>query len=293
MIIVKLMGGLGNQMFQYAAGRRLALLRDVPLKLDISDYNLNKLRSYKLDHFNIVASFASNGDIQAIKRVNIDKKGPIVRLIQKMGIDNIYSKSSYFQELAFNYDRNFLKLPKDVYISGYWQSERYFIDIGDVIRQDFSFKDSNFESKVISEEIRSSSSVSVHIRRGDYVTNSHTNKYHGTCSLDYYNKAVKYIGKKVDKPLFYIFSDDIDWVEKNLTVDYPMTVISNQYSCSDIEDLRLMSMCKHHIIANSSFSWWGAWLGKKDDGIIIAPKKWFNLSKNNTKDLIPKSWQRI
>ena len=135
--------------------------------------------------------------------------------------------------------------------------------------------------------------VSLHIRRGDYVSNPVTNNYHGTCSLAYYKKAVLLLKEKIENPSFFIFSDDLLWARENLDFINDMTFIDLDKSIPDHEEMHLMSQCKHNIIANSSFSWWGAWLNENSDKIVIAPKKWFSDNTINTEDLIPAKWMRI
>jgi hypothetical protein len=177
-----------------------------------------------------------------------------------------------------------------VYLAGCWQSERYFKDIEDVIRREFTVKikpDANNERTTAL--INSVNAVSLHIRRDDYVTNQR----HGTCALAYYQQAVEIISRKVSSPYFFVFCDDILWAKENLKLKYPTVFISHNDAAKDFEDLRLMTQCSHHITANSTFSWWGAWLNKKYDKIVIAPGKWFNDEGINTKDLIPEGWIRI
>ena len=133
----------------------------------------------------------------------------------------------------------------------------------------------------------------MHIRRGDYVSNPTTNKLHGTCSLEYYHNAVDIIAAKVSNPHFFIFSDDHEWARNNFKIDYPLTFVAHNNAGKNYEDMRLMSLCKHHIIANSSFSWWGAWLGSNPKKIVCAPRGWFKDKSLNTNDIIPSDWSRI
>ena len=135
--------------------------------------------------------------------------------------------------------------------------------------------------------------MSLHVRRTDYVQNALTNKIHGVCDQDYYASCVRYIGDQVSNPHFFIFSDEPQWAKDNLMFDFPMTVVDCNDASRNYEDLRLMSTCKHNIIANSSFSWWGAWLNSNPNKIICAPKQWFTDSTRNTKDLIPSNWIRL
>lgn len=288
MIIVRLIGGLGNQLFQYALVRRLSLLHDVPLKLDISQFETYKLRRYSLNAFNIIEDYATEGDI-----VRIKEKGfaSFRRLTEKL---LPYYKRSYIHERSLHFDPNILKSPKNLYLEGYWQSERYFKDIEDVIRREFTFKfKPDASNERTSEHINSVNAVSLHIRRADYVSDAAINQFHGTCTLAYYQQAVEIIVRKALSPHFFVFSDDILWAKENLILTYPTIFISHNNATKDFEDLRLMIQCKHHIIANSSFSWWGAWLSKNPDKIVIAPQKWFNDESINTKDLIPEGWIRI
>jgi hypothetical protein len=145
----------------------------------------------------------------------------------------------------------------------------------------------------IAEQISRVNSVSLHVRRGDYVANLKVAAIHGLCSKEYYASAIKFISKKVERPHFFVFSDDINWVENNFKINYPCTYINQNFSNESYNDLRLMSLCQHNIIANSSFSWWGAWLNCNSEKIVIAPKKWFANSDKRCDDLIPEKWVRL
>jgi hypothetical protein len=289
MIIVNLKGGLGNQMFQYAAGKALALEHNTNLKLDLLWFNtiskIDTVRTYDLSCFSIPTdSIASAKELKKIKQ-----KIFLLKIVKK-----IYPSfsTSVFSEKHYNYDPNFLSFPANAYITGYWQSFRYFEQFAEYIQKDFTFTTPmNIKNQIFSELILTTSSVSIHIRRGDYITNTHANSFHGTTSLEYYYEAVKYIGEYIKNPNFFIFSDDIQWVKENLSLSYPTIYIDHNQMA--FEDMRLMSLCKHNIIANSSFSWWGAWLNQNSEKIVIAPKKWFNDSSINTIDLIPKSWVQL
>jgi len=275
MIIIQLKGGLGNQMFQYAMGRRVAHANNTDLKLDISWFNnigVNYTpRKYSLQPFNIIENFASINEIKALKR------GRIHNLTKRILTKERFSNN--------------------VYLSGYWQNEKYFKDIEDIIRKEFTLK-KPIRNKYI-DLINHTNSVSLHIRRGDYVINPEYRKTLGACPLSYYHKAIRNILNFVTHPHFFIFSDDIKWAKNNLKFKHPVTFVSNkeQYllknTNTDYEDLILMSKCKHNIIANSSFSWWGAWLNSNPDKIVIAPKKWFNDLSLTNKDLIPELWMKI
>lgn len=287
MIITKLIGGLGNQLFQYAAGRRLAYINNTNLKLDLSWYkNVDggkaTSRAYGLGEFNIIAeNFAS------LEEIGRFKKNKIYTILEKL---NLYHRDSFTKERQFNLNPEVLNLSDNNYIQGHWQSEKYFKDIEDIIRKEFTLKKSviNEYGKLIDE----TNSVSIHIRRGDYVTDKKTRDFYETCTLNYYHTAIKKIIDNVISPHFFIFSDDMGWVKDNLIVGYPLIFVSNSQS-KDYEELALTSRCKHNIIANSSFSWWGAWLNNNPNKIIIAPQKWFKNPSINTEDLIPESWIKI
>lgn len=295
MIAVRLMGGLGNQMFQYAAARRLALKRHTKVLMDMEFFDniadVDTLREYELDCFNIKASV-----LPPPRRPFPDqneryktKGGKLARLKHQLQRRNWYTHS----ESDHTFDNTVLSLPNQSYLNGYWQSEKYFSDIRDALLKDFSFKKrpSGNNKKLLDQITRDDSSVSLHVRRGDYVANIHANKYHGTKGNDYYQAAVKVISRIIKQPNIYVFSDDPGWCKKNLKFKYPTTYVEGNEK--GFEDMRLMSACRHNIIANSSFSWWAAWLNTNPEKVVVAPKQWFNDPSVNTKDVIPKSWIRV
>lgn len=278
MIITRLLGGLGNQMFQYAVGRHLSYIHKTSLQLDISELNRLKTRKYALDCFNI------KGEV-----IEEQKKSLVGRIIKRLSTqENIYF------ERNFSFDQEVLALPDNVTLIGYFQSKKYFSDIERIIRKDFTFK-SPPSSKIIPvlKKIKSSESVSIHFRRKDYITNKKFFYYHGVCSLDYYQQAISLVTHKLKSPQFFIFSDDLNRVKKNLKIEYPKFFVYSNLKDKDYEDLRLMSHCYHNIIANSTFSWWGAWLNENKNKVVVSPKNWFRNKSINTEDVIPSSWIRI
>ncbi len=291
MIITKILGGLGNQMFQYAAGRALAERLGVELKLDVSGFEGHDLRDYSLGGFNVKENFATKEDVESL-RVIEGKQSFIGRVFGKK---NKYSPSHIMEKPLFEFNERFLNLENNVFLEGYWQNERYFKDIKSIIRNDFTLKRGlGDKSKELQEIINSSNSVSIHIRRGDYATNPKVNSQYGLCSLDYYQRGIKYLEDKVGGDLnFFIFSDDLQWAKDNLFLDQPVIMVDHNGPESCYEDMILMSRCRHNIIANSTFSWWGAWLNTNKDKTVVAPKKWFQYDKYDTSDLIPKEWVRI
>jgi hypothetical protein len=282
MIIVNIYGGLGNQLFQYAAGRQLAEKHHTTLKLDIENYKTDKRRKYSLQHFNIKENFCTSFDKSIIKG-----KERIAKWINKKETGAIYT------EPYPGFDKKMTELGDNTYLDGYWQSEKYFKAIEKIIRTECRVKEPlSGTNKIFADKIQSMNAVSLHVRRGDYVTDKNTNAYHGVCSLDYYQQAIARFTATLNDPCFFIFSDDMGWTKANLsTGNYPAEYIEHNAGANH-EDLRLMYLCRHHIIANSSFSWWGAWLSDYSNKKIIAPKKWFRAPVTND-DLIPDGWITI
>lgn len=285
MIIVKLIGGLGNQLFQYSLGRSLSIKNNDLLKLDLSDFTKDNPRSYGLGYFNILENFATEEDVNKIKKTGFLKI-----------VDNFkpYYKRSVIKYKGYDFDPNILKLSGNFYLDGYWQSEKYFKDIGSIIRKEITLKEPLADKYAnLINNIKNTNSISIHIRRGDYVASKKFSKVYKLLDEKYYQKAVGLVAEKINDPQFFIFSDDIDWVKQNLNIPYPKIFVSGENEIKDYEELVLMSLCKHNIIANSSFSWWGAWLNQNTSKIVISPDKWFNDETNNAKNLIPENWIRL
>jgi len=277
MIITRLMGGLGNQMFQYAAAKCLAAKRGAPLKLDVSLYGTSQEgltpRRFEL------GCFALDYDIASEQDISLARNGRGFK---------------YIREGAPGFERAFFKFPDNAYLDGYCQSERYFKNIEKVIREDFIFRGSQRGvNKELAEKILSAGSVSVHIRRTDYVSDPKINVHHGICGLEYYLAAVSEIGSKVKDPYFFVFADDIDWAKQNFKVKHQVEYIAHNRDENSFEDMRLMSQCRHNIIANSTFSWWGAWLNVNPGKIVVAPKKWFRDGETGKNEIVPKEWIKL
>jgi hypothetical protein len=279
MVIVKIVGGLGNQMFQYAFGRTISLKYQTPLFLDLSAFTTYQLHSYSLNHFNIQARIASPQQIQKLTQKNKWWFG---------------SKPKVFQEPHFYFCPAALSQKPSRYFDGYWQSENYFSGIIPTLRKDLSVAIApDLVNLGYVEKMKSVNSVSLHIRRGDYVSNPSANQVHGVMGLEYYHQAIESIQRQLKDPYYFIFSDDPEWAKQNLKLDGPTDYIGHNGPEKNYEDLRLMSSCRAHIIANSTFSWWGAWLNPDPTKTVIAPKVWFASGQHNDKDLIPKNWIRI
>lgn len=303
MIIVRISGGIGNQLFQYALGRALSFANNDELKLDISAYDLNiePNRSFKLSHFNIqniTSLIASNNDFKRIgvpspKKQSLFSKGwrKIYRLFETF---KTIKKRKMVIEPGFDFYPEILNIKNSCYLLGVWQSEKYFKHIEVTLQKDFSLKNPlSSKAQELKKIIDSSMSVSIHIRRGDQVSDPWLLKKHGALTEEYYSKAIRYIQQKWDVKLsIFIFSDDTSWVKDNLNLGTNIIYVS-EYNLPDYEELVLMSYCKHNIIAKSSFSWWGAWLNNNPQKIVTAPKQRFGDPTTITNDLIPESWIQL
>jgi len=285
MVIARVMGGLGNQLFQYAAARRIALKTGLPIKLDVSGFGSYRRRSYALHHFCIVEDFATQQDLRRLKRSRL---GVILQRLAPA------AKQTHIAERHFHFDPRIHEIGSGVYLAGYWQSEKYFADVSDVIRSELSVRaPARGDNLAMLRLIEGTNSVSLHVRRGDYLSNPRARRLHGCCSPDYYRSALSEISRRVRNPHFFVFSDDPSWVRENLAIDGPTVSVGHNGPGADYEDLRLMSRCRHHIIANSTFSWWGAWLDARPNQIVVAPRRWFASGGHQTRDLFPAHWIQI
>jgi hypothetical protein len=289
MILVKLHGGMGNQLFQYAAGRRLALHNNDKLLLDLSEYQSNSpkitKRQFELSHFKAPYKIADKKTLSDFKRSFIDS------IKTKVGL-----RSKNYVERSFAFDPAVLSLKGDICLDGFWQSEKYFADIKNQIKTDFQIKKPlSGKNLEIADLIKGSNSVALHIRRGDYVKDQKTMQFHGVCSLDYYKDAANLIKEKagLSELKFFVFSDDPAWAKENLKLDDEVLCVDHNGSETAFEDLRLVSLCQYFIIANSTFSWWGAWLSQNEHKIVVAPKRWFSDETVDTNDIYPKGWVRL
>ena len=281
MIITKIKGGLGNQLFQYAVGRAVALHHNAPLKFDLTIFETYKLHNgYRLDQFAIQADIATNNEIINLKGGN----NVLFSALRKAGL---VKRKSYFKEKGSSYFDASVFKNNFVYLDGYWQNELYFSDIRELLLRELSPNNSmNDLSFAYLDSIKKSNSVSLHVRRGDYLNLKNIN----VLDVDYYMKAAEYIRKNVEKPTFYIFSDDLEWCKSSLT--FLGNCIFVERTQTEIDDLKLMSFCQHNIIANSSFSWWGAWLNQNPNKTVIAPKGWL-LNDPGSSNVILSDWVKF
>ncbi len=292
MIVSNIIGGLGNQMFQYAAGRALSLERNESLHLDITGFNNYRLhQGFELSQiFVCPVEIASKTEIRDI--LGWQYLPGIKRVLARPSME-VFRRNGFVVEPHFHYWPEINQVPQNCYLAGYWQSEEYFQAHASKIRADFTFKlpMTDINAK-LAEQIAQVNAVSLHVRRGDYVNIAKNKSIYSECSLDYYKTAISYISKQVANPHFFIFSDDIAWVKDNLKIGMPCHYVDHNQNEESFNDMRLMSLCQHHIIANSSFSWWGAWLNPSANKIVIAPKHWF-AHQADIRDLLPQNWQAL
>lgn len=268
MIIINLTGGLGNQMFQYAAGRALSLKLKRSLKLHFTNALFNTQRKYELDVFNIQANQVTDANLKKIGAFKNTILNRLVYLIEQR-FNVKLQKNVFTEKLGNGFDTGFSNIVDNSYIQGYFANEKYFTDIEATLRKDLTFKN-KLDNKNLhwAEIIRHVESVSLHVRRSDYITNKTGPKFIG---LNYYIDAIKKIEEKIKNPVFFVFSDDLSWTKQNLEFKHKAYFIDNNQGNDSYKDMLLMSVCKHNIIANSSFSWWGGWLNTNRNKIIIKP----------------------
>jgi len=276
-------------MFQYALGRVLSIRNHTDLKLDISFFSLNlknvTKRSFDLGVFNISGTVAQISDIPFLFRLYNNKilVRPIT-LLRKI----VKSKGT---EKSFAFSPSIFTAGENLYLEGYWQSPKYFSGFEDIIRKDFTLKNIPAQNiQDLAKEISDTNALCMHVRRGDYVGN----KSHEGVNNEYYNKGIAAILEKTQIEKIYVFSEDIAWCENNLKFTFPTMYVADTYAGEKGEGhMFLMSNCKSFIIANSSFSWWAAWLSSHTHKVIVCPKQWFPDATINTSDLIPSDWIRI
>ncbi len=272
-VITHIMGGLGNQMFQYAVARRLAYKRNAILKLDLTDIESDPFAHYGLSHLSIKAKIATSLEISELTKGR-----------------SLFLRKTLVSETGCNYDHGLKHRIPPVYLRGYWASQRYFDDVPSLIRRDFdvTIEPSPENSALLSEISKAENPVAVHVRRPQSGQSFQVNQ-----PPEYYKAAAAGLHSVAANAVFYIFSDDPEWAKDNLCLPYETVYVGHNDAKANYEDLRLMRFCRHFIIANSTFSWWGAWLSERKGKVVYAPRKWFNDPSYNTRDLIPSTWIQI
>lgn len=291
MILVRLGGGLGNQMFQYATGRNLALKRGERLLLDATAYDGAEIkditsRLYGLAHFNIDADIAPRELVEEQRK----KRSTLFKKIARR-FESIVLRRNHIR-----FEPHILKLEGNVYLEGFWQSEKYFKPIRPQLVKELSLaKPLSSASQHVAQRIeKTERSVSLHVRRGDYVANEEARRIYGSyCDAAYYKRAVARLEELMGGNInIFVFSDDIEWVKKNLDVG-PSALYVSEAAAPDYERMMLMSLCKGHIICNSTFGWWPAWLDDKAEKVVIAPKVWIPGIHLPIDDILPPEWIRM
>lgn len=276
MILTRLHGGTGNQLFQYAAGRALALRLGTGLALDARRLDQLGLRLAQ-PHFNwqVVSAPALPPE---------RKERPLAHALWRA-----FGRTPRFRrERELGYNSGFAEWGDGTYLHGYWQSERYFADHAETIRRETQITTQpSPRNAEMARQIASVPSISLHVRRGDYLQSG----AYASCGGEYYQAALARLAQITQsRPTVFVFSDDPAWARDNLDLPFDKVVVDFNGRETDYEDLRLMSLCRHNIIANSSFSWWGAWLNANPDKRVVAPKRWFAAEHRQNPDILPKDW---
>ena len=298
MIVVKLMGGLGNQMFQYAFAKNLSIKNNVPLKIDLS-FLLDRspkenfiFRDFDLDIFNINFEVVQENEIENGSLFNASKGFLSSLFSKKKSLEDVKLMEDHFY-----FEEKNIKEDKDIYLEGYWQCEKYFHENETIIRKDFSFKyPLSVAESELNDLVSKVGSVCVNFRRTDFLDLKNSAETHGVVDYDYYIKAIDLIAKRIKSPHFFIFSDDIEWCKENVKITYPITFVEHSFKGEKFSSyLQLMKNCKHFIIPNSTFAWWAAWLSESKDKIVIAPNNWFKdpTLQSQTSDIIPSNWIKL
>ncbi len=296
MIIVTLTGGLGNQLFQYVFARQVALMRSAPLKLNLSAFCDDHLRSFKLEYFNIDVPIATPQEVDNLIDIYYSKS--LVARFWKF-VENLKSKHKrtyYIEDDYYKFEPCWKELSKNVLIEGFWQHYGYFEHVPPIILDELTLRKEYTlnQPAVISEIEKNDAAVSIHIRRGDYVNDIHNLNFFGVLPHEYYREAIEYINGHIKEPTYYVFSDDLDWARSNLKTNAALTFVEINGGTTDYLELYAMSKCRHNIIANSSFSWWAAFLNNNPDKIVVSPERWVaNPGMNSRVRLQAPSWIKI
>lgn len=303
MIITRLLGGLGNQMFQYAAGLALAERRRTVLKLDVSWYRENPEyeahNRYSLSCLNITEQFSTAEEVDRMRGVRLTRTErwaiTLARTLRlRQYAKQVGQSGHWYNPMVHGYDEDFTQQPNGTYLEGMFQSEKFFLPVANLVRLHFSYRyPATPAVQELAEDIRSKPSVAVHFRHGDYLSNPDIGKRIGILDFDYYRRALKLIKERCPDAFIYIFSDDIESIAKDFTPSGPHTFVRCVENWHAHDTLRLMSLCNHAVISNSTFAWWGAWLNPHPNKLVIAPTPWFSDTTKNSADLVPESWTTI
>lgn len=286
-VTVRLAGGLGNQMFQYAAGRALAKRWNVELRLDLTWLINDPKRAYALDQLCLDDAITLIYPVRP--KFELSCNGWVGNLLDSMGLGQCV-----YRETSFGFDAGLVKRRPPVLIEGYWQSPHYFTDVARQLREEFWPRQPlPVQAAPLLERLRQPGSVGIHVRRGDYVSEPGANAHHGVCALDYYQRALTRLRSLGVRASPVVFSDDVPWVESVFLPRFGGEVVIPEYGLTDFQSLWLMSQAHHQVIANSSFSWWAGWLAERTAGSVTAPSRWFRVTGRDTSDLLPTDWVQM
>jgi hypothetical protein len=288
-VIARIEGGLGNQMFQYAAARSLADRLGCDLLLDLRTFNENLDRPFQLNLYRIRAVVATHQQLQRLPHWRTSRLGRVRSWLSQFA-PSIFMFPVFWPR-TFAFDPRFEKITHPAYLVGYWQSEKYFIWNRSRLLGDFQLRAEIPLTTPYLSEIKNTCSVALHIRRGDYITNPAAAKFHGLCTLEYYYAAIELLKVSCPDMHVFVFSDEPSWAKANLQFKVPTIYVDTNTGEKDYIDLELMRHCRHHVIANSSFSWWGAWRVETGDQMVYAPQVWFSDSNVDTSDVLPDRWR--
>jgi len=292
MIVAQISAGIGNQLFQYATSRSLSLRTGSPLRLDLAYYRVRPNRAYRLGAYDLEAREASDRELEPFL-------SPLHRRRFVRGAVFAGNRMLPFQRRRIvieppphlaRFDSRLLHLNAPVYLAGFWQCERYFADHAAIIRNELTLRTpvpACYQEAL--GMIDSCDSVGLVVRRGDYLGIANTQ---GICTLDYYRMALEHVTKLLPNRRVFVFSDDIPWCREHLAWESSTVFVPNETLDCPEEHLRILSRCRHFIVANSSFAWWGAWLGTSAEKLVLAPPVWMRQARG-FEDMIPSSWIRI
>jgi hypothetical protein len=292
MIVVELVGGLGNQMFQYAAARTLADRIGTDLGLDLRPFSAPDSRPYRLDRFNIRATAIDARELFGTHGARSLKRRLTTGVVERLRVLAHHPRPRFASATRVvhqgpTYSDVLERATDHTWISGYWQSEAYFPAAAETLRADFTLRSLSPGSTAIARRLASMGyPVAVHVRRGDYAHVASTRAHHGLCDESYYRRAFAHVRRRVPGANFIFFSDEPGWVADHLGSDATLVVSENHDRPE--EDLYLMTRCRSHVIANSSFSWWGAWLAHSEE--VIAPQAWYQAPGLDGRDVVPSRW---
>jgi hypothetical protein len=290
-VVTRIEGGLGNQLFQYAAAIALADRLGCDLALDLRALSKNGDRQFQLGLYKSRFRILAAGELALLPESRVSRWRRISADAKRFFLGR-HSLQTFWAR-GFEFDPRFESISVPVYLVGYWQSEFYFQSHRARLLSDLQLVNPKELVHPLQTRLSSCNSIALHIRRGDYVSNGAASQFHGVCDIAYYHSAIEFICRHTSSPEAFVFSDDIDWARVNLKLTIPMHFVEGHSAEAGHLDLELMRRCKHHVVANSSFSWWGAWLAQSENQIVCAPKRWFAASEVNSEDVVPQRWVRL